>query len=225
MTTATTTTQSLSESEPVAAAPTMDDVEPDKASNDDRFPLLHAGGSHERLLPDVVHDGESSGAAAIGIDAADPPEAYAYPRAVAYIVGNEFCERFSFYGMRTILFIYLNNFLAFEETAARAILHVFIMFAYFFPLLGRRQAMRAAWCAICLRSRNTVVSRSADVHSGGVLSDSYLGKFWTIFYLSLVYCVGNIVLAVTAIPGVTGTPPHWWGAALGLGLLALGTGR
>jgi dipeptide/tripeptide permease len=62
------------------------------------------------------------------------------------------------------------------------------------------------------------------IMTGGVLSDSYLGKFRTILYLSLVYCIGNVVLAVTALPGVTGTPPHWWGAALGLGLLAIGTG-
>jgi dipeptide/tripeptide permease len=32
-------------------------------------------------------------------------QTHAYPRAVAFIIGNEFCERFSFYGMRTILFV------------------------------------------------------------------------------------------------------------------------
>jgi hypothetical protein len=31
-------------------------------------------------------------------------------------------------------------------------------------------------------------------------------------------------MALTAIPGVTGDPPHWWGVAIGLGLLAFGTG-
>jgi hypothetical protein len=31
----------------------------------------------------------------------------AYPRAVFYMLGNEFCERFSFYGMRSVLTLYL----------------------------------------------------------------------------------------------------------------------
>ena len=30
-----------------------------------------------------------------------------YPRAVFFMLGNEFCERFSFYGMRAILTLYL----------------------------------------------------------------------------------------------------------------------
>ena len=32
-----------------------------------------------------------------------------YPPAVFFILGNEFCERFSFYGMRAILTLYLIN--------------------------------------------------------------------------------------------------------------------
>ena len=60
--------------------------------------------------------------------------------------------------------------------------------------------------------------------AGGIISDSYWGKYKTILYLSIVYCVGDAVLALTAIPGVTGDPPHWWGMALGLFLIGTGTG-
>ena len=56
------------------------------------------------------------------------------------------------------------------------------------------------------------------------MADSYLGKFQTILYLSIVYCIGNLVLALTSIPGVMGTPPSPWGMILGLALLALGSG-
>ncbi|KAJ3086302.1 hypothetical protein HK102_013308, partial [Quaeritorhiza haematococci] len=45
----------------------------------------------------------------------------------------------------------------------------------------------------------------------------------SVFFI-IVYAVGSLVLAVTAIPGVTGVPPHWWGLALGLGLISFGTG-
>jgi dipeptide/tripeptide permease len=56
---------------------------------------------------------------------------------------------------------------------------------------------------------------------GGILSDSYLGKFKTIIYLSFVYCLGNLVMAYVAIPT---SSPSIVGLAVGLGLLALGTG-
>lgn len=56
------------------------------------------------------------------------------------------------------------------------------------------------------------------------MADCYLGKYKTILYMSIVYSLGNIVLSVTAIPGFTGNPPHWWGAFLGLFLIAFGTG-
>jgi hypothetical protein len=32
-----------------------------------------------------------------------------YPKGVFFMLGNEFCERFSFYGMRAILIIYLTT--------------------------------------------------------------------------------------------------------------------
>lgn len=56
------------------------------------------------------------------------------------------------------------------------------------------------------------------------MSDSLLGKYWTILSLSIVYCFGSIILAGTSFPGITGTPPSPWGCFLGLTLLALGTG-
>lgn len=117
-----------------------------------------------------------------------------YPKSVWFILGTELCERFSFYGFKAILALYLKNYLRMSEDTATAMVHAFIFAAYSSPIFG------------------------------GWLSDSFLGKFWTIFCLALVYSAGNIVTAITAIPGVTGTPPHWWGVAIGLFLVAFGTG-
>lgn len=88
----------------------------------------------------------------------------------------------------------MNQYLGFDEDDATAIVHAFIFFAYFSPILG------------------------------GYLADAWIGKFWTVFFLSIVYCVGQVTVSVTAIPGVTGKPPHWWGLAVGLFLVGLGTG-
>lgn len=69
-----------------------------------------------------------------------------------------------------ILALYLKNQLEFTDNTATVIYHIFIMICYFFPLLG------------------------------AIVADSWLGKFKTILYLSLVYGLGNIVVSVAAIP-------------------------
>jgi proton-dependent oligopeptide transporter, POT family len=94
------------------------------------------------------------------------------PRQIAYIIGNEGCERFSFYGMRNILTVFLvTSLLAYlpegdRAGAAKDVFHTFVIGVYFFPLLG------------------------------GWLADRFFGKYHTIFWLSLVYCAGHLCLAV-----------------------------
>ncbi|KJE93139.1 hypothetical protein CAOG_08746 [Capsaspora owczarzaki ATCC 30864] len=117
-----------------------------------------------------------------------------FPPSIKYIISQELAERFSYYGMRAILVLYFKDFLEFGPDSATAMYHVFVVMAYFTPLLG------------------------------GIISDSWWGKYKTIIVLSLIYSLGNIVVSVTAIPGVTGTPPHWWGVLIGLTLIAIGTG-
>ncbi|XP_023934252.2 peptide transporter family 1-like [Bicyclus anynana] len=93
-----------------------------------------------------------------------------FPRMVIIIMLAEFCERFSFSGMRAFLTLYLRSKLGYSDEGATEIYHVFSTFVYFFPILG------------------------------GILADNYLGKFRTILYLMFVYAAGNILVAVTAIP-------------------------
>ena len=94
------------------------------------------------------------------------------PRQIPYIIGNEACERFSFYGMRNILtpFLITSLLLHLPESerpgAAKDLFHVFVIGVYFFPLLG------------------------------GWLADRYLGKYSTVMWLSLVYCAGHALLAI-----------------------------
>ncbi|MCB1225353.1 MAG: MFS transporter [Verrucomicrobiales bacterium] len=96
------------------------------------------------------------------------------PSGVPHIIGNEFAERFSFYGMRAILFVFMTTALKthqgaadlMQEAEATAWVHTFITAVYFTPLLG------------------------------GLLADLAWGKYRTIMLLSLVYCAGHLVLAV-----------------------------
>lgn len=108
------------------------------------------------------------------------------PGSVPYIVGNEAAERFSFYGMRSILTLYMTNVLAMSAAGATEVFHTFMMAVYFTPLAG-------AW-----------------------LADRWLGRYNTILYISLFYCLGHAVLAITEGSRM--------GLYVGLGLIALGSG-
>jgi len=116
------------------------------------------------------------------------------PRQISYIIGNEACERFSFYGMRNILvpFLISSILLAYlpegpaRDTAAKDIFHMFVIGVYFFPLLG------------------------------GWLSDRYFGKYNTILWFSLIYCAGHACLALFENNAT--------GFYTGLFLIALGSG-
>ncbi len=95
------------------------------------------------------------------------------PRQIPFIIGNEACERFSFYGMRNILvqFLVSSVILAYlpeaeRQGVAKDVFHSFVIGVYFFPLLG------------------------------GWLSDRYFGKYNTVLWFSLIYCAGHACLAL-----------------------------
>src|SRR5271169_3918263 len=66
------------------------------------------------------------------------------PPGVPYIIGNEAAERFSFYGMRTILVVFMTKYLMnasgqpdpMTDVQGREWFHLFVAAVYFFPLIG-----------------------------------------------------------------------------------------
>ncbi|XP_014488865.1 PREDICTED: peptide transporter family 1-like isoform X2 [Dinoponera quadriceps] len=58
---------------------------------------------------------------------------------------------------------------------------------------------------------------------GAILADSWLGKFRTIFYVSIIYAIGQLLLAMSAAPTLIGLPPREF-SLVGLLLIAIGTG-
>jgi POT family proton-dependent oligopeptide transporter len=96
------------------------------------------------------------------------------PPGIPYIVGNEAAERFSFYGMRAILVVFMTQYLqdstgqlaVMSENEASKWYHLFLATNYFLPVFG------------------------------AILADAFWGKYRTIFWLSLVYCGGHLALAL-----------------------------
>jgi POT family proton-dependent oligopeptide transporter len=96
------------------------------------------------------------------------------PPGIPYIVANEAAERFSYYGMRAMLMVFMTQYLindagqlaVMNQDEAKGYYHLFVSAVYVTPLLG------------------------------AILADGLLGKYRTILLLSLVYCIGHFVLAM-----------------------------
>src|SRR5207253_10395530 len=103
-----------------------------------------------------------------------PPKISTMPPGVPYIVGNEAAERFSYYGMNSILTIFMTKYLldkmahlsVMQPANAEAWYHTFVSALYLLPIC----------CAI--------------------LADAAFGKFLVVVSLSLVYCGGQHTLAL-----------------------------
>lgn len=127
-----------------------------------------------------------------------PSDSNKLPSGIPYIIGNEAAERFSFYGMKAALVIFMTSYLhlmgrtagdPMSTAEANANSHWFVVAVYITPLLG------------------------------AIISDRYLGKYRTIIWLSIVYCLGHGALAFMGVFGAAA----WWLVA-GLGLIAIGGG-
>jgi POT family proton-dependent oligopeptide transporter len=96
------------------------------------------------------------------------------PAGIPFIIGNELAERFSYYGMRAILVVFMTQYLLdasglsapMSDSEAKGYFHLFVSITYFTPFLG------------------------------ALLADGILGKYRTIILLSLVYCLGHFALAL-----------------------------
>ncbi len=98
----------------------------------------------------------------------------AMPKGISYIIGNEAAERFSYYGMRAILVVFMTQHLmgangqlsTMSHADAKGWYHIFSSANYFFPIIG------------------------------ALIADIFWGKYRTIITLSVVYCLGHLALAL-----------------------------
>jgi POT family proton-dependent oligopeptide transporter len=89
-----------------------------------------------------------------------------HPLGFWFFFWGEFAERCSYYGMKTILPVYLTGVLHFTDTRGGAIMNWFKMGCYLLPLLG------------------------------GYVADRFFGKYWTIVGFSIPYVLGHFILGI-----------------------------
>ncbi|MDH5673648.1 MAG: POT family MFS transporter [Myxococcales bacterium] len=96
------------------------------------------------------------------------------PSGIPFIIGNEFAERYSFYGMKAILFTFMTEYLLggdgqpspMAEQEATGYFHFFTAAVYATPFFG------------------------------AILSDALFGKYRTIVTISVLYCLGHLALSL-----------------------------
>ena len=130
-----------------------------------------------------------------------PPVTEEVPKGIPYIIGNEAAERFSFYGMKAILVVFMTQYLhllpgttsdeAMRNSDAIANYHLFTSLVYFTPIMG------------------------------ALLADIFFGKYLTILSLSLVYCAGHGALALM---GLSESIDPQIALVSGLVLISIGSG-
>lgn len=120
------------------------------------------------------------------------------PTGIPHIIGNEAAERFSFYGMKGILAVFMVQYLhlmgseagtAMTEAAANEKVHYFNTAVYATPFLG------------------------------ALLADALFGKYRIIMWLSVIYCMGHATLAFMGEMGNA-----QWLLFAGLALISIGAG-
>jgi POT family proton-dependent oligopeptide transporter len=87
-----------------------------------------------------------------------------HPRGFWFIFWGELAERASFYGMKTLLLLYMIQKLGYTDANSASVVSLFTAFCYILPIVG------------------------------GYIADHWLGKFKTIMYFALPYILGHIVL-------------------------------
>ncbi len=91
---------------------------------------------------------------------------YSLPKSIFYLILNEITERYSLYGMRSILISFMITHIYLSEQDSLSIFHAFIVIGYFFSIFG------------------------------GIIGDRYSDKkYYLLVFLSIIYTIGHIVLS------------------------------
>jgi len=130
-----------------------------------------------------------------------PPNLSGLPPGVPYIIGNEAAERFNYYGMKSILTVFMAHYILNQSGAlapmqpneAYKYTHYFVSVVYYLPIVG------------------------------AIIADGWLGKYRTILWLSIVYCFGSLTLACMDTSWGIAVGQRTM-LAIGLGLICIGSG-
>ena len=103
-----------------------------------------------------------------------PPNLTGMPPGVPYIIGNEAAERFSYYGMKSVLTVFMAHYILnqsgllapMQENEAYMYTHYFVFGVYFLPILGA-----------ILADGHQCRSSMTNIHRGFRIPDNVIDRF------------------------------------------------
>lgn len=134
-----------------------------------------------------------------------------HPRGLAVLFFAEMWERFSFYGMRGLLILYLTKHWLFNDATASGIYASYAAMVYLMPViggliadryLGFRQAVIAGAILLCLGHLGMAYEGApAQLINGQIVQDSFALQ---VFYLSLALIIVGVGLLKPSISSIVG---------------------
>merc|ERR1712110_399969 len=110
-----------------------------------------------------------------------PKTILGFPKPAFLILGTEFCERFSYYGMRAVFTLFVLSYLGMSKDHSVHMFHTFIIITYSSSVIG------------------------------AMISDGHWGKYDTIFRFGVVFLIGYMLLTLGANPWFgTDFTQHWF---------------
>ena len=97
-------------------------------------------------------------------------EDLSWPITTVFILVIELSERFCYYGLRSILLVYIEEYLGRGKSTAKSWYHDYGAYCYITPLVG------------------------------SIIADTYWGRYKTIRNLSVIYIIGTVLVAISAVP-------------------------
>ena len=144
-----------------------------------------------------------------------------HPRGLVVLFFAEMWERFSFYGMRALLVLYLTQHFLFEDGVAATIYASYGSLVYLMPLLGgliadrylgfRKSVIFGAALLVCGHFLMAYEGAPADVVDGTVVRDELA---LAVMYLALAFIIVGVGFLKPSISNIVGDAPLWlaWAA-------------
>jgi POT family proton-dependent oligopeptide transporter len=130
-------------------------------------------------------------ASAIAVDGAAPAEIFGHPRGLTFLFTTEMWERFSYYGMRSLLVLYMTKYLLLPEHSGdvRGLLTVKSALEAIFGPLDVQPLSSQIWGFYTALVYFTPIF-------GGLLADRVLGQRRTVIIGAVLMAIGHFMMAV-----------------------------
>src|SRR6202166_730624 len=130
-------------------------------------------------------------ASSVAVDGAAPGEIFRHPKGLTFLVTPEMWERFSYYGMRSLLVLYMTKYLLLPEHSAdvRGLLTVKSALEAIFGPLDVQPLSSQIWGFYTALVYFTPIF-------GGLLSERVLGQRRTVIIGAILMAIGHFMMAV-----------------------------